>query len=76
MGEIEEKKMVEILLKIIGPSPPCRLNVPSSIKVHELRKMISGNRHMPVENLRLVLRGNVLRDSENGDDEVVQLNNG
>uniref|UniRef100_M1BU11 Ubiquitin family protein n=1 Tax=Solanum tuberosum TaxID=4113 RepID=M1BU11_SOLTU len=76
MDEIEEKKMVEIFLKIIGPSPPCRLNVPSSIKVHELRKMIAGNRHMPIENLRLVLRGNVLHDSENGDDEVVQFNNG
>ncbi|KAK4349616.1 hypothetical protein RND71_032371 [Anisodus tanguticus] len=79
MGEIEgeeEKKMVEIYLKIIGPSPPCHLNVASSIKVHELRKMIAGNRHMPIENLRLVLRGNALHDSENGDDVAVQLNNG
>ncbi|KAF3649575.1 putative protein ABCI7, chloroplastic-like [Capsicum annuum] len=79
MNEIkseEEKKIVEIFLKIIGPSPPCRFNVPSSIKVHELRKMIAGNRNMPIENLKLVLRGNVLHDSENGDDKVVQLNNG
>lgn len=38
--------------------------------------MIAGNRHMPIENLRLVLQGRVLHDSENGDDEVVQLNNG
>ncbi|PHU08401.1 hypothetical protein BC332_20261 [Capsicum chinense] len=38
--------------------------------------MIAGNRNMPIENLKLVLRGNVLQDSENGDDKVVQLNNG
>lgn len=85
MGEIDRdfsnkpedhKKTVEIFLKIIGPSPPCRLNVPSSVKVHELRKMIAGNRHMPIENLRLVLRGHVLHDNENGDDIAIQLNNG
>lgn len=46
------------------------------IQVHELRKMIAGNRHMPIENLRLVLRGHVLHDNENGDDVAIQLNNG
>lgn len=29
-----EEKKVEIGLKIIGPSPPSRLSVPSSIKVY------------------------------------------
>lgn len=38
--------------------------------------MIAGNRHMPIENLRLVLRGHVLHDNENGDDIAIQLNNG
>lgn len=32
--EDEKKNMVEINLRIIGPSPPSRLVVPSSIKVN------------------------------------------
>lgn len=68
-----EEKSVEIGLKIIGPSPPSRLNVPSSIKVHNLRKLIAGNAGLPIENLRLILWGKVLHDNKNGNDVSVQL---
>lgn len=38
MGEIDEndEKMVRINVNIIGPSPPQRLTLPSSIKVNPL----------------------------------------
>ncbi|KAK2969528.1 hypothetical protein RJ640_029821, partial [Escallonia rubra] len=35
--------------------------------VRDLRKLIAENGRLPIENLRLVLRGNVLHDSKNGD---------
>ncbi|XP_057477882.1 uncharacterized protein LOC130765470 [Actinidia eriantha] len=82
MGEIEssqsygDETTVQISLKTIGPSPPSRLNVPSRIKVQDLRKLIAGNASLPIDNLRLVLRGNVLHDNKNGQDEFIQLNNG
>lgn len=44
--------------------------------MHDLRKLIAENNHLPIENLRLILRGNVLQDSNNGDDLYLQLNNG
>lgn len=72
----EEMKKVEITIKIIGPSPPSRLKVPSQIKVDDLRKLIASNGLTPVENLRLVLRGNVLDDIKYGDDVYLQLNDG
>lgn len=78
MGEIDntEEKKVEITVKTIGPSPPSRLNVPSCIKVHDLRKLIAHNGHLPVEHLKLVLRGNVLIDNKFGDDVYAQLKDG
>jgi hypothetical protein len=83
MGEIEENScrngdedMVTIAAKIIGPSPPLRLIIPSSIKVHELRKLIAGNGRLPVDNLKLILRGNVLLDTKNGDQVYIQFKNG
>ncbi|CAK9173372.1 unnamed protein product [Ilex paraguariensis] len=83
MGEIEndrsnlkDEKMVQITLKAIGPSPPSRLTVPSRLKVYDLRKLIAGNDRLPLENLRLILRGNVLLDNKNGDDVFIQLNDG
>ena len=39
-----------------------------------MRKLVAGNRHLPIENLRLILRGNVLHDSRDEDD--IWLNNG
>ncbi|PON56874.1 Ubiquitin domain containing protein [Trema orientale] len=75
-NKINEEKKVEIVVRTVGPARPSRLQVPSSIKVHDLRKLIAGNNHLPIENLRLILRGNVLRDSKNGDDAYLQLNNG
>ncbi|WJZ82673.1 hypothetical protein VitviT2T_002409 [Vitis vinifera] len=75
-GEEEEEKMVDITLKTIGPSPPFRLRVPSPITVHDLRKLVASNGHLPIENLRLILRGNVLHDTKDGDDVSLQLNDG
>ncbi|PIN24749.1 hypothetical protein CDL12_02515 [Handroanthus impetiginosus] len=69
----EEAGMVDITLRTIGPSPPSRLRVPSALKVKELRKLIAGTSQLPPENMRLVFRGNVLHDSENGDDLLVKL---
>lgn len=68
--------MVEINLKIIGPARPSRIQVASPIKVCDLRKLISEENHFPIENLRLILCGKVLHDSEDGDDICIRLNNG
>lgn len=43
-------------------------------QVAELRKLIAGTTHLPLENMTLVFRGNVLHDSTNGEDLLVQLN--
>ncbi|CDP12989.1 unnamed protein product [Coffea canephora] len=78
-NEIEESRSnstAEITLKKIGPSPPSRLIVPSSIKVHDLRKLIAQNGDLPSENLTLIWRGNVLHDNKNGNDVIIQLKNG
>ncbi|KAI4327255.1 hypothetical protein L6164_019739 [Bauhinia variegata] len=74
--ELENINKVEIVLKTIGPAPPSRLLVPSSIKVRDLRRLIARNNHLPIDNLSLVLRGNVLCDTKNGDDLSVQLSDG
>ncbi|KAL3817938.1 hypothetical protein ACJIZ3_003843 [Penstemon smallii] len=76
LGEEENKEMVQINLRTIGPSPPSRLWVPSPVKVKELRKLISVTSHLPIENMRLVFRGKVLHDSEDGDDLLGQLHDG
>ncbi|KAL7123644.1 hypothetical protein ACP275_01G118600 [Erythranthe tilingii] len=72
----EDDVMVNITLQMIGPSPRSRLTLPSSIKVKELRKLIGGTSHLPVENMKLVFRGNVLHDTINGDDLLLQLHDG
>ncbi|KAL8539906.1 hypothetical protein ACS0TY_001492 [Phlomoides rotata] len=69
----EDDGMVNITLRTIGPSPLSRLRVPSTLKVKELRKLIAGTKHLPLENMTLVFQGNVLHDSRNGDDSLVQL---
>ncbi|XP_052170567.1 uncharacterized protein LOC127786891 [Diospyros lotus] len=75
-GKKEEETIVQISLKIIGPSPPSRLAVPSRVRVQDLRKLIAGNDQLPIENLKLIFRGNVLHDKKNALDEFIQLNNG
>lgn len=72
----EDEKTVIITLRIIGPSPRSRLTIPSTLKVAELRKLIAGTTHLPLENMTLVFRGNVLHDSTNGEDSSVQLHEG
>ncbi|KAK9055258.1 hypothetical protein SSX86_026340 [Deinandra increscens subsp. villosa] len=82
MGEIKSKSgtgdenTVRITLRMIGPSSPSSLDLHSPIKVRDLRNLIAENGHMPLENLRLVLQGNVLHDSKYGDDVSVHFNNG
>ncbi|XVE65260.1 hypothetical protein DITRI_Ditri07aG0166900 [Diplodiscus trichospermus] len=70
------ENMVEITLKMIGPARPSRVHVPSSIKVLDLRKLIAGKNRLPVENLKLILRGKVLLDREDEDDIYIQLSDG
>ncbi|XP_073283240.1 uncharacterized protein, partial [Primulina huaijiensis] len=71
-----EGGVVEITVRTIGPSPPSRLALPSTIKVRELRKLIAGNSLKPIEEIKLIFRGNVLSDKANGDDLSVQFQNG
>ncbi|KAG5540079.1 hypothetical protein RHGRI_020344 [Rhododendron griersonianum] len=72
----EGDKKVQISIKTVGPFPPSLLNVPSPIKVQELRKLIGGNADLPIEHLSIILRGNVLHDNKNGIEEFIQLKNG
>ncbi|XP_073043032.1 uncharacterized protein [Primulina eburnea] len=71
-----EGGVVEITVRTIGPSPPSRLALPSTIKVRELRRLIAGNTLKPIEEIKLIFRGNVLSDNANGDDLSVQFQNG
>lgn len=71
-----DDNIVRITLRMIGPSPPSSLDVHSPIKVRDLRNLIAGNGRLPLENLRLVLQGNVLHDSKYGDDISVHFNKG
>ncbi|KAJ4952637.1 hypothetical protein NE237_029469 [Protea cynaroides] len=70
---VSYKEEVEIILKTIGPARPSRLRVPSHIKVLDLRDLIAKNRHLPIEQLKLILRGEILCDSKNGDDVYLRL---
>ncbi|CAA0843280.1 ubiquitin family protein [Striga hermonthica] len=72
----EDEGIVNITLQSVGPSPRTRLRVPSKHKVKELRTLIAKTSHLPLENMTLVFRGNVLHDSANGDDLYVQLHEG
>ncbi|XP_051115542.1 uncharacterized protein LOC127240748 [Andrographis paniculata] len=73
----EDEGMVNITLRTIGPSPASTLRVPSAIKVRELRKLIAGTSHLPLENTRLIFHGKVLNDHDliNGNDLSVHLHN-
>ncbi|KAK1306463.1 hypothetical protein QJS10_CPA10g01115 [Acorus calamus] len=73
VGEVSE---VEITVKTVGPSRPNRLRVPSSIEVSELRRLIASELRLPVEQLKLVLRGRALRDGRDGSPVQLKLDNG
>ncbi|KAL9254249.1 hypothetical protein AKJ16_DCAP14911 [Drosera capensis] len=77
-GDSKENKTnrVEIILKTIGPLRPSRLNVPSRLKVNDLRKMLAENKALPIESLSLILRGSLLLDKKNGEDVVIELGEG
>ncbi|XP_068651224.1 uncharacterized protein [Aristolochia californica] len=67
---------VDIIVRTIGPSRPSHLCVMSRIKVADLRKLIAEDKHLPLEKLKLVLKGKILRDQNNGDDVYLNLNDG
>ncbi|XP_024168632.1 uncharacterized protein LOC112175200 isoform X1 [Rosa chinensis] len=67
---------VGIVVRTIGPAPPSRLQLPSSIRVLDLRKLIAEKYQLPLEKLRLIMRGNVLHDSKSGQDVNLQLKDG
>nr|XP_011465170.1 PREDICTED: uncharacterized protein LOC101314569 isoform X2 [Fragaria vesca subsp. vesca] len=67
---------VDILVRTIGPSRPSRLQVSSSITVLDLRKLIAENYQLPLEKLKLIMRGNVLHDSKSGQDVNLHLKDG
>lgn len=75
-GEEKFQNKVEIVVRTIGPARPSRLQVPSSIRVLDLRKLIAENYQLPLEKLRLILRGNVLHDSKSGQNVLLQLGDG
>lgn len=64
---------VEITVKTIGPTRPSSLKVPSLINVKELRNLVAAVDHLPVDRVKLILRGEVLHDSKNGDDVHLRL---
>ncbi|GAB2296467.1 hypothetical protein Dimus_030582 [Dionaea muscipula] len=72
-SETKEKKTVAIILKIIGPLRPSRLNVPSRLKVHDLRKLLAEIKGLPIESLSLIFRGSVLLDYKNGEDVEIEF---
>lgn len=75
-GGAQEQAKVEILLKTIGPLRPSRFQLPSRLKVSDLRKLVAENGHLPIETLSLILRGNVLNDKKDGEDMYVQFKDG
>ncbi|XP_042485564.1 uncharacterized protein LOC122065778 [Macadamia integrifolia] len=70
------RKEVEINLKTIGPARPSRLRVPSPIKVLDLRNLIAKNGQLPIDHLKLILRGEILCDRKNEDDVYLWLGDG
>ncbi|KAL3625017.1 hypothetical protein CASFOL_031685 [Castilleja foliolosa] len=72
----EDDGMVNITLQTVGPFPRTRLRVASTLKVKELRTLVAETSHLPLENMTLVFRGNVLHDTANGDDLLVQFHDG
>ncbi|ONK58971.1 uncharacterized protein A4U43_C08F1610 [Asparagus officinalis] len=68
---------VEISIKAIGPSPPSSIRVPSLIKVSDLRSLVSLDRQLPKDRLKLILKGKILKDeNEDGEDVNVRFNSG
>ncbi|GAV64433.1 SAYSvFN domain-containing protein, partial [Cephalotus follicularis] len=72
----EVNETVEVTVKTIGPARPSRLHVPSPINVRDLRKLLADKDHLPVANVRVILRGKPLQDTKDGDDVYLQLNHG
>lgn len=71
-----KEKIVQILLKTIGPARPSSLTLPSRIKVRDLRKLVADNKQLPIGSLRLISRGSALHDSKNGEDFYINLADG
>ncbi|KAG6687782.1 hypothetical protein I3842_11G090000 [Carya illinoinensis] len=76
-GAVDNNNTVEVILRTVGPARPSHLRVPSTIKVCDLRRLIAGNDRLPIEHLRLILRGKVLHDNDkNGNHVDLRLNDG
>ncbi|KAI3918548.1 hypothetical protein MKX01_041868 [Papaver californicum] len=71
-----DELLVEIILKTIGPARPSRIQVPSIIKVHHLRSLIAESRGLPIEQLKLISRGQILLNTKHGDDVQLHLKEG
>uniref|UniRef100_A0A1D1YJK6 SAYSvFN domain-containing protein 1 n=1 Tax=Anthurium amnicola TaxID=1678845 RepID=A0A1D1YJK6_9ARAE len=72
-----EEREVEISVRTIGPGRPARMRIASPIRVCELRRSVAAEGRLPVEQLKLILRGQTLRDRGIGGDEVtVSLKDG
>ncbi|CAA7403869.1 unnamed protein product [Spirodela intermedia] len=73
----EEERDVEITVKRIGPGRPTKMHIPSAVRVLELRRIVAAESDIPVEELKLILRGRTLCDQGiRGDDLVVNLKDG
>lgn len=46
------------------------------LQVHDLRKLIAGASHLPMDEMKLIFRGNALLDNKNGDAAMIQLHDG
>lgn len=72
----EETKKVTINIKKIGSARPRQLQIPSTIKVSDLRRLVGSEVNLPVERLKLFLHGAVLQDIKSGCEMHANLNEG
>ncbi|KAH9611498.1 hypothetical protein KSS87_013631 [Heliosperma pusillum] len=75
-SDISSLNSVKVILKTVGPSRPTHLRVPSHIKVRDFRKLVAEGESLPIESVRLILRGKALHDRKNGEDVDLQLADG
>uniref|UniRef100_A0A0D6R1F7 Ubiquitin-like domain-containing protein n=1 Tax=Araucaria cunninghamii TaxID=56994 RepID=A0A0D6R1F7_ARACU len=72
----EEEKKVTINVKKIGSARPRQLQVPPTIKVSQLRRIVGTEVNLPIEWLKIFLHGAVLHDVKNGCEVHASLNEG
>ncbi|XP_073012324.1 uncharacterized protein [Typha latifolia] len=74
-GVEEERQVVEITIRSIGPTRPTTLRLRSPVSVGDLRRLVAAERRLPADRLKLVLRGKTLCDkkSDGIEDVCVRL---